>query len=54
MFEYAKLRAELRRLKEENEELARALKQEKSRNVQWDNLLSYTGKPQEGIANGDD
>ena len=43
MFEYAKLRAELRRLK-----------QEKSRNAQWDNLLSYTGKPQEGIANGDD
>lgn len=46
MFEYLRLRAELRRLREENDELKRAIRQAENRNRQWDNLLSYTGKPQ--------
>lgn len=53
MFEYAKLRAEVRRLREENDELRRAVRQAENRNRQWDNLLSYTGKPQEEIADDD-
>lgn len=49
---YLKLKTENEALRRENEELKARLKREQRLAKQWDNLFSYTGKPQKEA--GDD
>lgn len=51
MFKVIKLQAQLEALKLENEQLKKSLREAEGRAQQWQNLMTYTGKPQsmEGV-----
>ncbi len=54
MLGYLKLRMENERLRLENEQLKSRLAAQRRAAKQWENLFSYTGKPQEDLSDDQD